>query len=175
MVSTISLNYIFKFCLLVYIILGASFPLNERTYNILNKYRELITYIFLMLSFCMYMLDYVLCILIIGSAIVLFCSLSHEFKVKINNLEKEYYKTEKEISKPILLEEKPKKENICQYVLDKDPITEHINNHIKPGLEYIQSNIFDPINYDLYYKDVLMQFNIQGLEEDITGYDKTIY
>jgi len=175
MVSTISLNYIFKFCLLVYIILGASFPLNERTYNILNKYRELITYMFLMLSFCMYMLDYVLCILIIGSAIVLFCSLSHEFKVKINNVEKEKYsKIEKEISNP-QLSEKTKKESTCQYVLDEDPITEHIDNNIKPGLEYIQSNIFDPINYDLYYKDVLMQYNIQGLDENITGYDKTIY
>jgi hypothetical protein len=121
------------------------------------------------------MLDYVLCILIIGSAIVLFCSLSHEFKVKINNVEKEKYsKIEKEISNP-QLSEKKKKESTCQYVLDEDPITEHIDNNIKPGLEYIQSNIFDPINYDLYYKDVLMQYNIQGLDENITGYDKTIY
>jgi hypothetical protein len=124
------------------------------------------------------MLDYVLCILIIGSAIVLFCSLSHEsnkFKVKTSNLEKKYSsKIEKDISNSILLE-KLNDESICQRVLDKDPITEHIDNNIKPGLEYIQSNIFDPINYDLYYKDVLMQFNIQGLDENITGYDKTLY
>jgi cell division protein YceG involved in septum cleavage len=127
------------------------------------------------------MLDYVLCILIICSAIVLFCSLSYgenKFKVKINN-KKEDIKIDKEISNPKLLEklteEKPTENSICKHVLDKDPITEHINNHIKPGLEYIQSNIFDPINYNLYYKNVLMQFNIQGLDEDISGYDKTLY
>lgn len=38
-----------------------------------------------------------------------------------------------------------------------------------------QSNIFNKLNNDLYYNELGEQYNIQGVDSDINGYDRTIY
>lgn len=38
-----------------------------------------------------------------------------------------------------------------------------------------QSNVFNKLNFDLFYNELGEQFNIQGFDEDVKGFDSTIY
>jgi Ca2+/Na+ antiporter len=53
-------------------------------------------------------------------------------------------------------------------------ISRHFNN-MDSRLENIQSNVFDPVNIALFYNELGDQHNIQGLEKDISGYDRDMF
>ena len=38
-----------------------------------------------------------------------------------------------------------------------------------------QSNVFNKLNNDLYYNELGEQFNIQGIDINVNGYDQSIY
>jgi Ca2+/Na+ antiporter len=53
-------------------------------------------------------------------------------------------------------------------------VSRHFNN-MDSRLETMQTNIFDPVNNELFYNELGDQHNIQGLEKDISGYDQNIF
>ena len=54
----------------------------------------------------------------------------------------------------------------------KDPTND--SKKFRGGNLKTQSNIFNKLNYDLYYNELGDQFNIQGFD-DVKGFDQTIY
>jgi Ca2+/Na+ antiporter len=50
----------------------------------------------------------------------------------------------------------------------------HFNNMDK-RLSKMQSNVFDNINYSLFYNEMGDQHNIQGIETDISGFDINMF
>jgi Ca2+/Na+ antiporter len=50
----------------------------------------------------------------------------------------------------------------------------HFNNMDK-RLSKMQSNVFDNINYSLFYNEMGDQHNIQGIENDISGFDTNMF
>lgn len=62
--------------------------------------------------------------------------------------------------------------------LFEDPINNHIKS-IEKKLVQTQTNIFDPINYNLFFNNLKKkQYNTQGFSSDnenVIGFDKSIY
>jgi len=50
----------------------------------------------------------------------------------------------------------------------------HFNNMDK-RLSKMQSNVFDNINYSLFYNEIGDQHNIQGIETEISGFDTNMF
>jgi hypothetical protein len=69
---------------------------------------------------------------------------------------------------------------VCAIDLHNIQQNDAFNNVNVPSkqLDKIQTNIFDKLNYRLYYNDLGDQYNIQGMDEttnSVSGYDATIY
>jgi hypothetical protein len=74
------------------------------------------------------------------------------------------------ISKPSLIVKTKAKGAEPHQKNTKIDITTNKNNNWKT-----QTNVFNKLNYDLYYNELGEQFNIQGVNETVNGYDKSIY
>ena len=166
--------------LMIYIITGSFLKVPK----MIKKYSNLvITILFICACLSLYLNEPLVSILIISSIIVYLYSIDISVKKKdsfqVNN---QILKIRKSlINKDVSSKDVSSKDVSFKDVSSKDvstTSTKVIENKQKEKiLNYqlkTQTDIFNKLNYDLFYNELGDQFNIQGFDE-IKGFDQTIY
>ena len=171
---------IIKSVLCMYVILGYFIPLNT---TLINIHKHVILGLLISI-FIMFAYDFVYSILLIGCGIVFVNKLLSETQ-KNNKSSKLAVKDRfdsipqrNNIKKTIGFKETNNKV-IEKNVNDNNTSTNQVQNtkentysNYSDKIDSIQTNVFDKINYQLFYTELGDQHNIQGVETNISGYDK---
>lgn len=156
--------------LMIYIITGSFLKVPK----MIKKYSNLvITILFICACLSLYLNEPLVSILIISSIIVYLYSIDISVKKKdsfqVNN---QILKIRKSlINKDVSSKDVSSKDvsTTSTKVIENKQKEKILNYQLKT-----QSNIFNKLNYDLFYNELGDQFNIQGYDE-IKGFDQTIY
>ena len=156
--------------LMIYIITGSFLKVPK----MIKKYSNLvITILFICACLSLYLNEPLVSILIISSIIVYLYSIDISVKKKdsfqVNN---QILKIRKSlINKDVSSKDVSSKDvsTTSTKVIQNKEKEKILNYQLKT-----QSNIFNKLNYDLFYNELGDQFNIQGYDE-IKGFDQTIY
>ena len=162
--------------LMIYILTGYF----VRVPKTLKQYSETIVFLlFVLLCISLYLKEVMISILIGICAIIYLYSIDNSLVKKadtfddkiqfLNKVNKVKTETIQSPNKNILPHEKINKSPHSPCSHRKQSKHEH-----EPLNLQTQTNIFNSLNYDLFYNELGHQFNIQGFD-DIQGFDKTIY
>lgn len=157
--------------LMIYILIGSFLTVPKM---VKQRSDVLVLMVFILVCLSLYLDETLIALLAIIAIIVYVYSLDSKSRMNASNKPKQYklQRTnqilEKEsVTTETLVNEEANKTEKC---LTNKPV-EKKNFH---GNLKTQSNIFNKLNYDLYYNELGDQFNIQGFD-DVKGFDKTIY
>lgn len=160
-------RYVVILTLLVYVVCGSFITVPKK---IKKLSPQIITIIICFISLSIYMNEVVINILLITSGIVYLYSLENNI-VESNSMKKTHVKKKQRNEESLENGNKDKdKSKECVYQLD----SEHVNSTKHKDFK-TQSNIFNKLNYDLYYNELGEQLNIQGIDVEVNGYDRSIY
>ena len=161
--------------LMIYIITGSFLKVPK----MIKKYSNLvITILFICACLSLYLNEPLVSILIISSIIV------YLYSIDISVKKKDSFQVNNQIlkiRKSLINKDVSSKDVSSKDVSSKDvstTSTKVIENKQKEKiLNYqlkTQTDIFNKLNYDLFYNELGDQFNIQGFD-DVKGFDQTIY
>jgi hypothetical protein len=160
--------------------LGYHIPLNETV--IKNKHA--VTALLLLIVFALYWYDYIYSILLLVCLIVFHHRIDRERnhgvvgldkKQTTNKLTKDSHVVPMQHDVNNKLETKVNDRNRHVVGTDDDDIVSNHLDSIAKVLPNIQDDVFDRINYNLFYNELGDQHNIQGIDDKIQGYDKRMF
>lgn len=158
--------------LMFYILFGSFLTVPKM---IQQQSNTILSALFAGMSVALYFNETIIALLCVIVAIVYVYSIDKlSLQTKINPLRGISQKKNQILKKEPLVNKKEKgvKTTIKQEPLyPKDPTND--SKKFRGNLK-TQSNIFNKLNYDLYYNELGDQFNIQGFD-DVKGFDQTIY
>lgn len=162
--------------LLMFYILFGSFSTAPKM--IQQQSNIILSALFVSMSVALYFDETIIALLCVIVAIVYLYSIDKQsLQTKINPQKGISQKKNQILKKePLVNEEKGVKTTIEEEPVNpkepKDPTTDSKKFH---GNLKTQSNIFNKLNSDLYYNELGEQFNIQGFDDDVKGFDQSIY
>ena len=158
--------------LMFYILFGSFLTIPKK---VQPKMDALVLIVFMMVCLSLY-LDETLISLLTIIAFIVYIYAVGDSKRNIRNKLKKHDKQKNQILKKETLvtkENLDKKDtspkNPTKKCHDDKPSQKKFHGNLKT-----QTNIFNKLNYDLYYNELGEQFNIQGFD-DVKGFDKSIY
>lgn len=162
--------------LMFYILFGSFLTIPKM---IQQQSNTILSALFVSMSVALYFDETIIALLCVIVAIVYLYSIDKQsLQTKINPQKGISQKKNQILKKESLVNKKEKgvKTTIEEEPVNpkepKDPtaVSKKFHGNLKT-----QSNIFNKLNYDLYYNELGEQFNIQGFDDDVKGFDKSIY
>ena len=159
--------------LMFYILFGSFLTIPKK---VQPKMDALVLIVFMMVCLSLYLDETLISLLTIIAFIVYIYAVGDSKRNIRNKLKKhdkqknQILKKETLVTKENLVDKKdtsPK--NPTKKCHDDKPSQKKFHGNLKT-----QTNIFNKLNYDLYYNELGEQFNIQGFD-DVKGFDKSIY
>lgn len=157
--------------LMIYIIMGTFLTVPKMMKQQSNI---ILCAIFVSMSVALYLDEIMIALLCVVVAIVYLYSIDkHSLQTKINPQRHISQKKNQILKKETLVN---KKETVLRNApTEKEPTEPTIKSKRIFGNLKTQTNIFNKLNYDLFYNELGDQFNIQGFDDNVKGFDKTIF
>lgn len=176
-----------KLVLSVLVILMCIIPLNA---TIVKQHNTIILSLLFMTLFSLLFNDVALSLLLITTSVIFIYNVLNNKKVVKKNKENMYQqqipksaptKKAKASKKPPIPPSPPVPSKTNTTPEQKVEISDSTNklkrhfNDMDKRLSKMQSNVFDNINYSLFYNEIGDQHNIQGIETEISGFDTNMF
>lgn len=175
-----------KLVLSIIVILMCIIPLNT---SITKQHNAIILGLLFVTLFSLLFNDVALSLLFITVSVVFIYNVLNNKKVVKKIKENMYQQAPKSAptkkaeasKKPPIPPSQPASSNTDSTSEQKVEITDSTNklkrhfNNMDKRLSKMQSNVFDNINYSLFYNEIGDQHNIQGIETEISGFDTNMF